>query len=606
MKKYLLLVFCLLSFAFTKAQTYSSGHIHVVVTDSMWHDSTSCTARCNILYNITVDSSYIGDVVTIVDTFDGTLVGTPHVNTSGSSPWTFSTTAFNYTGYDIYLPSGLASTIYFIAPTTKVTSTIDTLRYIATSDSFFVANPCSCSSVTGRVYADNNANCIFDSGDVGLNLPLFVGETFISPGSGGVYGHESYLSLGSYSINLQQSWMSSCTVYLPSSYAFIFPSSLCFSSSYTFTTLPQTHVDFPLQCTSNIDVQCYALSPGRVRLHKSFYMQPYVSNTGCDSASGELTLVKDSRVHYDPLLSSHPADTVRGDTLIWNYFGLSNLSSGAYWNSFMSDISLMPDSTLVVGDSLCFRVYTNIPFADINPYNNDYSFCLPVVYSYDPNSKEVSPAGTGPEGYIPNGADTLTYTIHFQNTGSDVAENIRVVDTLDSHINPKTLRILGTSHTMTPKWLTSNVVEFDYNEINLPDSGSNEPASHGEVRFSVVLNPGQHAGTQIKNTGYIYFDANPPVITNTTLSTIVEPNGIKSIVANTEVAVYPNPATDHIIVEGLNGGELSIMNISGSVVIRQNIVADKTSIDVSRLPPGVYVLKTLSSTNATTAKFTKY
>ena len=272
----------------------------------------------------------------------------------------------------------------------------------------------------------------------------------------------------------------------------------------------------------------------------------------------------------------------------------------------MSDIYLSMDSTVVAGDTLCFRVYTNIPAADINPYNNDYSFCLPVVYSYDPNSKEVSPAGTGPEGYLPDGADTLNYTIHFQNTGSDVAENIRVVDTLDSHINAKTLRILGTSHTMTPKWVTSNVVEFDYNEINLPDSSSNEPASHGEVRFSVVLNPGQHAGTQIKNTGYIYFDANPPVITNTTLSTIVEPNGIKSIVANTEVAVYPNPATDHIIVEGLNGGELSIMNISGSVVIRQNIVADKSIIDVSKLPPGVYVLKTLSSTNATTAKFTKY
>ena len=602
MKKYLLAAFCLLSFAFTKAQTYSSGHIHVVLTDSMSHDSTTCLSYCTFFYNVTIDSSYVGDTVSIRDTFMSYLVGS-FINTTGVSPWTFTlpVTTDNMDATPFY--DGYA---YFVTSTTKIISLLDTLRYITPFDSLRVTNPCSYGIISGSVYADNNTNCIYDSGDQGLEMfEIDLADTLLSPV--GIYssGALSDSPSGYYNMLVQKSWMSNYTVSLPSSYAFIFPNSPCFSGSYLFTTLPQTHVDFPLQCTSNIDVQCYALSLERLRLHRAFYMQPYVSNTGCDAASGELTFVKDHRLIYDSSLSTYPADTVRGDTLIWNYSGLSNLSSGAYWNSFMSSIYLSMDSTVLAGDSLCFRVYTNIPAADINPYNNDYSFCLPVVYSYDPNSKEVSPS-IGPDGDLPNGADTLTYTIHFQNTGSDVAENIRVVDTLDSHINPKTLRILGTSHTMTPKWLTSNVVEFDYNEINLPDSGSNEPASHGEVRFSVVLNPGQHAGTQIKNTGYIYFDANPPVITNTTLSTIVEPNGIKSIVANTEVAVYPNPATDHIIVEGLNGGELSIMNISGSVVIRQNIVADKTIIDVSKLPPGVYVLKTLSSTNATTAKFTKY
>ena len=158
---------------------------------------------------------------------------------------------------------------------------------------------------------------------------------------------------------------------------------------------------------------------------------------------------------------------------------------------------------------------------------------------------------------------------------------------------------------MTPQWLTPNVVEFDYNNINLPDSGANEAASHGEVRFSVVLNTGLPLGTQIRNKGYIYFDLNPPVITNTTLNTIATSTYLPQV-ARAAVKVYPNPATDHIVVENLANGTISIMNISGSTVLEQSINNDKTTIDVSSIAPGVYILKTTCEGNTTITKFTKY
>ena len=348
------------------------------------------------------------------------------------------------------------------------------------------------------------------------------------------------------------------------------------------------------------------MGPGSVRLHQPFYMQPYVSNTGCDSAAGTLTFVKDSRVIYDSSLSLYPADTVRGDTLIWNYSGLSNISGGAYWNSFFSDVYLTQDSTVVVGDTLCFRTYTNIPAADIDPLNNDNTVCIPVVYSYDPNVKVVTPKGTGAEGFVPSNTDTLTYDLHFQNTGSDVANNINIIDTLDSHINPASLRILGTSHNMTPQWLAPGVVQFNYDYINLPDSSANEPASHGSVRFSVALNPSLAAGTQIKNTGYIYFDLNPAVVTNTTLNTIMASTNVHQVATQKPVKVYPNPATDRITVENLSNGEISILNVSGVVMLKQDIVNDKTIIDLSDLPAGIYILKTVSGAKSATNKFTKY
>ena len=168
------------------------------------------------------------------------------------------------------------------------------------------------------------------------------------------------------------------------------------------------------------------------------------------------------------------------------------------------------------------------------------------------------------------------------------------------------MRILGTSHNMTPQWLTPHVVQFNYNNILLPDSGTNYAASQGEVRFSVALNASIPFGTQIKNTGYIYFDTNPAVVTNTTLNTIALPTSITQVTTGTSIKVYPNPATDQIVVENLNGGELSILNVNGSVMIRQNVVNNKTTIDVSSLPGGVYILKTVNNANTATIKFTKY
>ena len=609
MKKLLLLATCFLSFAGLKAQTYTntysfastSGHLTVVDVVTLTHDSTMCSTSNSSNYTITVDSSFTGDTLNIVDTASASLVY-QGVNTAGASPWTFSVTIGSGGGAD-FMPAG--TYYYYNPPTTKVVCRLDTVKYITTSDSLLVTNPCNYGFLLGNAYIDNNANCVFDSGDIELGpFNLNIIDYVSSPAA--VIPYYIGYTAGNYNYVIQQSWMTSYTVSLPSYYAFIFPNSPCAAGSYTLTALPASGVDFPLLCTNNIDVECYAFSPVSVRLHTPFFMNPFVNNTGCDTASGQLTLVLDPHTIYDPTMSTYPADTVRGDTLIWNYNALNNLSGGAYWNSFFSDVYLTPDSTTSVGDTLCFRVYTNIPAADINPANNDYTICLPVVYSYDPNEKQVTPKGIGPQGYIPAATDTLNYNVHFQNTGSDVAYNITIIDTLDSHINPNSFKIIGTSHTMSPQWLAPGIVQFNFNNIMLPDSGTNQAASQGEVRFSVVLNPGLAPGTQIKNTGYIYFDSNPAVVTNTTLNTISMTTKITPTNTALPVKVYPSPATDHITIENLDWGEISILDMNGSVVLKQNVTGNKTTIDINGLADGVYILKTVNNVHTTTTKFTKY
>lgn len=565
-----------------------------------------CEAATAIRYHITVDTSFLGDTLRIIDTIGSIMMfGTPRVNTTGASPWTFTTMTIYWGESENTVPP-TGAILHIPLDPFKVTTRLDTLRYVTYNDSFWM-RPCLYGNVTGRVYIDNNSNCIFDAGDVGLNgCYVYAYENLTSPMMPTTTRLGYSNSGGLYSIQALQSWMVNYTVSLPPAYAFIFPMSPCFTSVYSFTTLPQSGIDFPMHCTGNVDVQCYALSPDHVRLHTPFFMHPYVSNTGCDTMSGTMTLVKDSRIIYNAALSIHPADTVHGDTLIWVYTNLTNLSIGAYWNSFISDIYLTPDTTLVAGDTVCFRVYTNIPPADIDPTNNDYTICLPVVYSYDPNSKDVVPTGTGPLGILPPGSDSLFYTINFQNTGTAQAYEVKIIDTLDSHLDPHSLKILGTSHTMTPYWLAPNVVEFDYQGIMLPDSSANEPASHGQVRFKVKLNSGLPPGTQIKNKGYIYFDSNPAVLTNGTLNTTSFTTGTKPIITATGIKVYPNPATDQITIDDLNAGDIYILNMSGSMLISRHVVSNKTTIDISSLPSGVYMLKTLNDANTSTVKFTKY
>lgn len=46
--------------------------------------------------------------------------------------------------------------------------------------------------------------------------------------------------------------------------------------------------------------------------------------------------------------------------------------------------------------------------------------------------------------------------------------------------------------------------------------------------------------------------------------------------------------------------------MAGAIIQQQHIAANKATIDISRLPAGVYVLKTISDTNTSTIKFSKY
>ena len=142
----------------------------------------------------------------------------------------------------------------------------------------------------------------------------------------------------------------------------------------------------------------------------------------------------------------------------------------------------------------------------------------------------------------------LEYLIRFQNTGNDTAFNIVILDTLTAYLNAASVLPGAASHPYTFELLDGHILRFSFKNILLPDSNTNEVASHGFVKFRVPQNATAAIGNEIKNSAAIFFDYNEPVLTNTVTHTIGNEFVINAIelVSEGNIKLFPNPASQYI------------------------------------------------------------
>lgn len=239
----------------------------------------------------------------------------------------------------------------------------------------------------------------------------------------------------------------------------------------------------------------------------------HINNLGCQSTNSVVSLIYDTLL-LDTVLTFPPVSYVSGDTLFWNLNSLT-------FDSLGTQIVLVfeTDTTAQIGDSVQFNLSVNPISGDYNQLNNSKSYNYPIVNSYDPNEKQVYPVGACIPHYIDRG-EKLTYTVHFQNTGTAEAIDIHILDTISSNLDLNTLRVLGASHQVFTQVYSNNVIDFKFNAIHLPDSISDPIGSQGYVIFEIEQNGYLYPGTEILNKVNIYFDFNLPVETNVVKNTI--------------------------------------------------------------------------------------
>ncbi|HEY0262325.1 MAG TPA: T9SS type A sorting domain-containing protein, partial [Chitinophagales bacterium] len=294
-------------------------------------------------------------------------------------------------------------------------------------------------------------------------------------------------------------------------------------------------------------------------------------------------------------VSSSPAPiSINRNVLKWSFTSLQP------FEEMEISIQFHLDSSVALGTTLYDTAFIYPISNDTTPTNNISAISQIVLGAFDPNEKTVTK-----DSFV-DPSDTLIYTIFFQNTGTLSATNVVIRDTLDSNLDPNSFRVLGSSHYMTYKIKNNGIIEFDFSNINLPDSNSNEPQSHGYVRYSVKVKDNTPIGTRIQNTASIYFDFNSTIVTNTAKSYvgIGVPSNVSSVATNS-IIISPNPSNGKFTLTSnvSQSGVIEVYNITGEKVFAQNVSSlAKVSFDISQNAKGVYLVKVSNAENVWTQR----
>ena len=230
---------------------------------------------------------------------------------------------------------------------------------------------------------------------------------------------------------------------------------------------------------------------------------------GCGmGSSGTVTTIWSGPANYfGPASGALTPSSVSGDTLRYNLADLNSLQNGSL------DIIMAVDSHAIRGSLICLTTIITAATNVGGSFRDTLRNCFSIHNSHDPNLKEVYPdTVTQPNQW-------LTYTIHFQNTGNDTAYTVVVKDTLSPYLDAASFQYLASSHHAIIQLFGSAMV-FTFPKINLVDSATNAPLSEGWIQYKVRTNAHVPYGSQIANTGSIYFDLNPAVVTNTVVSSV--------------------------------------------------------------------------------------
>lgn len=449
-----------------------------------------------------------------------------------------------------------------------------------------------CSYIYISKYLDNNTNCIYDNGD----SPVYNPIDLEIDSAGTII--DTVATLYSFYYKAKPG-----TVYkfkalnLP-----VGVSATCPSNATLTITAPTTNntisATIGLQCGSTSQYDLGVSLIGRFRPVNTSYLYVYAFNNGCGVQNGVVTVHLSNKYVYK---SASPAPaSVNGNVITWNVTGLTlnNIKQ------FVISADTATGANVQINDTVCNYATITPTSGDVNTNNNSITQCDEVRASWDPNDKHVYPAGDIAPG------TKLTYTINFENLGNDTAFNISVLDTLSNKLDVTTFKTIASSHAASHTILDGpggqKVLRFDFKDIHLPDKNSPN-FNKGFVQFSINVKKGLAPLTPISNRAGIYFDVNPPIITNYAENRI-RPVSVNDVAINNQVTVYPNPVTDVLTIQMDNGGYdvLRLLNSMGQVVAQQSISNNTTTINMSHLSTGIYYLQLTGKNNTITQKIEKH
>jgi len=238
---------------------------------------------------------------------------------------------------------------------------------------------------------------------------------------------------------------------------------------------------------------------------------------------------------------------------------IPNIKDDSVWNS------LCDPYTLTGTGARCYWNNDSVSYASV--YGALYNY-----YTID-DSRMITPVGW----HVPSMGD---WAILRDYLGSDSAGG--------------KLKEAGTSHWQSPNTDATNETGF----TALPGDGFHGIGQKCSLWSTTVANSHwlwmwvpymeYNSGLLILNTASGQCDGNYIRLVNDTLFT-----GLNEINKLNQIHLYPNPATDKIVIDFAERQNLSlnIYNIVGELMLQKELDKNKNEIDISTLSTGLYIIK---------------
>jgi Leucine-rich repeat (LRR) protein len=282
------------------------------------------------------------------------------------------------------------------------------------------------------------------------------------------------------------------------------------------------------------------------------------------------------------------------NSLSWSFINLQPFESREI--VFVLNLNSQLESPAIqIGDT--FHLTANVTAnVDESPSDNTATLNQTVVNTSEANNK-ICLEGTKLEATAIG--SYVHYKIKFENINTSIAQNIVVKDVIDTtkfDVN-SLIPLSGTAPFIT-KITNTNQVEFIFENINLPfDDAHND----GYLIFKIKTKPSLVVGDTFSNTASIYFDYNSALATNSYSTDIIAPLS-NTTFTESNTALFPNPAHNTVHIDLKNTSELlaqiAIYDVLGNLVMtKSNLTSNQTSLDITTLSKGVYVVEISTSTN---------
>lgn len=427
--------------------------------------------------------------------------------------------------------------------------------------------------LTGKIFIDYNLNNVFDSTETPYP------NIFITSASNQetVYSYSN--ALGNYTLFPIAGIY---TTRIPNAFAYYSVSPLQQASFFASTGDYDT-VNFALAPHPGIhDVSIQLLPVTSLLTGRDARCMIDVRNQGTENSSGMIYIVKPSLLNY--VSSSVSPFAINGDSVFWQYSNLTPL------DEISIEVTLnVPIPPIVIPGDIVTTLARIIPANTDTTPSDLISILDETIYgSYDPNDKLVLSDDTLRLQQVWD-QDFISYMIRFQNTGNSPAVNIEITDSISSLLDINSIQPITSSGEYLFSRPSANTVKWKFENINLPDSSTDESASHGFVYFKIKPKNNLATNDVIYNTANIFFDSNPPVVTNTTEIVVTDVIGVSELNDVDDVSIVPNPtrAIAKVSIGKINDlMTIIVTDIWGRVALS---VKQTNVVDMSDLPEGVYV-----------------